>query len=81
MKYMNGRKAKRINKKAKELSVEWLKTLVSEEEALKVKHSSYNKLVYNQKGTARSMPFSYKGIKQKLKKLNVIDHLTLKDIE
>ncbi len=78
---MNGKKAKRINKKAKELSIEWLKTLVSEEEALKIKAPSGNPLVYDNKGTATSMPLSYKGIKKKLKKLTFINNLTLKDIE
>jgi len=78
---MNGRKAKRINKKAKELSIEWLKTLVNEEEAAKIKKPVPNKLVFNQKGTAMSLPYSYRGIKRLLKKLENIDGLTLKDIE
>ena len=69
---MNGRKAKRINKKAKELYIEWLKTLVNEEEAAKIKKPVPNKLVFNQKGTAMSLPYSYRGIKRLLKKYNYI---------
>jgi hypothetical protein len=80
MKFMNGRKAKRINKKAKELAIEWLKTLVPEEEALKIKKPSANFLVYNGKGTATSLPLSHRDIKRKLKKLNEIEHLTLEDV-
>lgn len=80
MKFMNGKRSKKINKKAKELTIEWLKTLLNEEEASKIKKPPPNSLVYSRKGTAMSMPYSYKGIKRKLKKLKSIEHLTLKDI-
>lgn len=77
---MNGKRSKKINKKAKELSMEWLRTLLNEEEASKIKKPPPNNLVYSREGTAMSMPYSYKGIKRKLKKLKSIEHLTLKDI-
>jgi urocanate hydratase len=77
---MNGKRSKKINKKAKELTIEWLKTLLNKEEAAKITKLPPNNLVYNRKGTAMSMPYSYKGIKRKLKKLKSIEHLTLKDI-
>ena len=83
---MNRRLSKRVSKKALEISVEWLKSLLSEEEAAKV-NSKYiardNPLTFKN-GTAFSIPYSYRGAKaiiKRLIKIMPLDSITNKDIE
>jgi|TARA_R110000744_G_scaffold23515_1_gene59555 hypothetical protein len=72
---MNGRKTKAIRKKALYLLVEWLKTLVSPDEAKKLKVADAFKLmppqthVYSNNRLMLSA-FSLKWIVKKIKKLN-----------
>lgn len=72
---MNGRKTKAIRKKALYLLVEWLKTLVSPDEATKLKVADAFKLmppqthVYSNNRLMLSA-FSLKWIVKKIKKLN-----------
>ena len=83
---MNGRLSKKVNKKALEISVEWLKSLLSDEEAGKV-NAKYipkdNPLTFKN-GTAFSIPYSYRGAKAIIKRLlrtMPLDSITNKDIE
>ena len=87
---MNRRVSKRINKKALSIAVEWLKSMLPDEEAAKVSDTDIprdNHPVYNRKGVAYSIPFSYKGSKQIIKRLIrknpslVIEDITTQDIE
>ena len=68
---MNRKVSKRINKKALEIAVEWLKSMLPEEEAAKVQADEIpreNHTVYKN-SVAYSIPFSYKGAKQIIKRL------------
>lgn len=81
---MNRRKSKRINKKAYEISVDWLKSMLPEEEISKIKKPQKNNLIYDAKGTARSIPSSFRGAKRFIKNNcnnKNIEDITLKDIE
>ncbi len=85
---MNGRKTKAIRKKALFLLVDWLKTLVSPEEAKKLKVEDAFKLmppqthVYSNNKLMLSA-FSLKWIVKKIKKLNNskdIKDITIQDL-
>ena len=87
---MNRKVSKRINKKALAIAVEWLKSMLSDEEAAKVSDTDIpreNPPVYNREGVAYSIPFSYRGSKQIIKTLIkktptlVIEDITMQDIE
>ena len=88
---MNKRKLKEINRHTEFLFKEWVKTLVSEEEALKVDDADYRDLVPDEyhalvEGTLRLSPNSPRWIKKKLKStclnnpLVDIRSLTLEDL-
>ena len=83
---MNRRLSKRVSKKALEISVEWLKSLLSDSEAAKVSVKNIHKdNPYTFKnGTAFSMPYSYRGAKAIIKRLlrtMPLDSITTQDIE
>jgi hypothetical protein len=86
---MNRKVSKRISKKALQIAVEWLKSMLSDEEAAKVSDTDIprdNPPVYRE-GVAYSIPFSYRGSKQIIKRLIrknpslVIENITMQDIE
>lgn len=84
---MNRKVSKRINKKAKEIAVEWLKSMLSEEESLKITAKNVpksNPCAYKN-GVAFSMPYSYRGAKRIIKLLlrrgKDLDSITTADIE
>lgn len=89
---MNGRVKRDINTKVSELLVEWLKTLVSEEEAAKITMDNYKALLptqthlYTNKRLSLSA-FTERWIKQQIKKLmkkypaRKIDSFTLEEIK
>jgi len=71
---MNGRKSKLIRKKAKLLVVEWIKSLLPEEEASKVNLKNYHSLVPPEKhvyanGKLFLSAYTEKWFSQKIKKL------------
>jgi hypothetical protein len=83
---MNRRLSKRVSKKALEISVEWLKSLLSDAEAAKVsaKHIPRDNPYTFKNGTAFSMPYSYRGAKAIIKRLlrtMPLDSITTQDIE
>tara|TARA_R110002012_G_scaffold68854_1_gene178653 strand:- start:870 stop:1142 length:273 start_codon:yes stop_codon:yes gene_type:complete len=85
---MNGRKAKAIRKKGLFLLMEWLKTLVSPEEAKKLKVADAFKLMPQQthvylNNKLMLSAFSLKWIVKKIKKLNnqkEIKDITIEDL-
>lgn len=86
---MNRKVSKRINKKALAIAVDWLKSMLPDEEAAKVSESEIpreNHAVYRE-GVAFSIPFSYKGSKQIIKRMIrkdrslVIEDITVQDID
>jgi|TARA_R110000824_G_scaffold165349_1_gene341930 hypothetical protein len=85
---MNRRLSKRVSKKALEISVEWLKSLLSDAEAAKVnaKHIPRDNPYTFKNGTAFSIPYSYRGAKAIIKKILTrkqlpLDLITIHDIE
>ena len=83
---MNRRLSKRVSKKALEISVEWLKSLLSDAEAAKVnaKHIPRDNPYTFKNGTAYSIPYSYRGAKTIIKRLlrtMPLDSITTQDIE
>ena len=83
---MNRRLSKRVSKKALEISVEWLKSLLSDTEAAKVnaKHIPRDNPYTFKNGTAYSIPYSYRGAKAIIKRLlktMPLDSITTQDIE
>lgn len=83
---MNRRLSKRVSKKALEISVEWLKSLLSDAEAAKVnaKHIPRDNPYTFKNGTAFSMPYSYRGARAIIKRLlrtMPLDSITTQDIE
>jgi|TARA_R110002049_G_scaffold261487_2_gene437595 hypothetical protein len=84
---MNGRQSKKIRRKAKELVVEWLKSLLGQEEADKINLKNYHEYLPEQThvfGNQKIMlsAFSEKWFRQKIKKsFKPIEHLTLKDFQ
>tara|TARA_Y100001951_G_C11098577_1_gene160733 strand:+ start:253 stop:516 length:264 start_codon:yes stop_codon:yes gene_type:complete len=46
---MNGRQSKKIRRKAKELTIEWLKSLIPEEEAKKISIENFDDYMPDQK--------------------------------
>jgi hypothetical protein len=83
---MNRRLSKRVSKKALEISVEWLKSLLSDSEAAKVsvKHIPKDNPYTFKNGTAFSMPYSYRGARAIIKRLlrtMPLDSITTQDIE
>jgi hypothetical protein len=85
---MNRRLSKRVSKKALEISVEWLKSLLSDAEAAKVnaKHIPRDNPFTFKNGTAYSIPYSYRGAKAIIKKILTrkqlpLDLITIHDIE
>lgn len=76
---MNGKRVKEINKKALELSLEWMKSMLPDSEAAKVTCKDVplvSPLVYknvgayasdNPKTVAYNMAYSYKGLKSIIK--------------
>jgi hypothetical protein len=83
---MNRRLSKRVSKKALEISVEWLKSLLSDSEAAKVsvKNIPKDNPYTFKNGTAFSMPYSYRGAKAIIKRLlrtMPLDSITTQDIE
>ncbi len=84
---MNRRLSKRINKKASEIAVEWLKSMLSESEAEKVTANNIpksNPCAYKN-GIAYSIPYSFKGSKRIIKVLlrrgADLESITTSDIE
>jgi len=84
---MNSKEAKRCRKKAKALTVEWIQSLIPEEEAQKVNVNNFQdympdqKYVYANKKfmlSAFSERWFYKNLKRLNKKL---DSVTLKDFQ
>jgi hypothetical protein len=70
---MNTKKMSKIRNKAKAILVEWLKTLLSEEEQKKVNVKNIltllpNQTHYWQDTTLKLQPWSYKWVVKKLKK-------------
>jgi hypothetical protein len=70
---MNTKKMSKIRNKAKAILVEWLKTLLSEEEQKKVNVKNVltllpNQTHYWQDTTLKLQPWSYKWVVKKLKK-------------
>jgi hypothetical protein len=85
---MNRRVSKRINKQALIIATDWLKSMLPEEEAAKVKDDEIprqNHTVYKD-AVSYSIPFSYRGAKQIIKRLIrrnpslVIENITKQDI-
>ena len=84
---MNGRKSKLIRKKAKLLVVEWIKSLLPEEEASKVNLKNYHSLVPPEKhvyanGKLFLSAYTEKWFSQKIKKLiktKKLEKINLKD--
>ncbi len=71
---MNNKKLKEINRHTELLFKEWVKTLLPEEEALKVDDADYRDLVPDEyhalvEGTLRLSPNSPRWIKKKLKSI------------
>jgi len=84
---MNRRLSKRINKKASEIAVEWLKSMLPESEAETVTANNIprdNPCAYKN-GVAYSVPYSFKGAKRIIKILmqrgKDLDSITMGDIE
>jgi len=84
---MNSKEAKRCRKKAKALTVEWIQSLIPEEEAQKVNVNNFQdympdqKYVYANKKFMLSA-FSERWFYQNLKRLNKkLDSVTLKDFQ
>jgi len=84
---MNSKEAKRYRKKAKALTVEWIQSLIPEEEAQKVNVNNFQdympdqKYVYANKKFMLSA-FSERWFYQNLKRLNKnLDSVTLKDFQ
>ena len=88
---MNGRKAKRIRRHAKHLMLEWLKTMVSEDEAKKVTIKNIQDYIPDQthiyanqslRVSAYTLRWFAKGIKKIIKsKQKRIKDVTTKDLE
>ena len=81
---MNGRTATRIHKQALIIYREWMVSMLPEDEVSKIKKPDNNHPVYDAKGTARSIPYSYRGAKRFIKnnmKNKSIESITIKDIE
>lgn len=80
---MNRKVSKRINKRALAIAVDWLRSMLPEEEAAKVRDDelpTQNHTVYKN-SVAFSIPFSYRGAKQIIKRLIRRDpSLTIEDI-
>ena len=83
---MNGRKAKAIRKKALEILYEWIKTMVSPEEAKKLTYTKALELlpdethVYANRQLFLSA-FSFKWIIKKIEKEKSLNLINLKDIQ
>ena len=88
---MNNKKLKEINRHTELLFKEWVKTLLPEEEALKVDDADYRDLVPDEyhalvEGTLRLSPNSPRWIRKKLKSFCVnnpsvnIKSITLEDL-
>jgi hypothetical protein len=88
---LNNKKLKEINRHTEFLFKEWVKTLLSEEEALKVDDADYRDLVPDEyhalvEGTLRLTPNSPRWIRKKLKSACInnpsvdIKSLTLEDL-
>ena len=84
---MNRRLSKRINNKASEIAVEWLKSMIPDSEADTVTSKNIprdNPCAYRN-GVAYSVPYSFKGAKRIIKILvrrgKDLDSITMKDIE
>lgn len=89
---MNGRVKRDINYKVRELLVEWLKTLVSEEEAAKIDNKNYRDLLPTQTHVFlnkryRLSAFTERWIKQRIKKFiaknpnRSIQSVTLQEVQ
>ena len=88
---MNGRKAKRIRRHAKHLMLEWLKTMVSEDEAKKVTIKNIQDYIPDQthiyankslRVSAYTLRWFAQGIKKIIKsKQKRIKDVTTKDLE
>jgi len=89
---MNGKLKRDINYKVRELLVEWLKTLVTEEEAAKIDNTNYRELLPTQTHVFlnrryRLSAFTERWIKQKIKKIlsrnptKSVQSITLKDLK
>ena len=73
---MNGRKSKLCRRLGKEMALEWLKTLVSEEEAKQINISNFMPLMPKQtqimnEGQMRLMPNSIKWFYKRVKEYGV----------
>ena len=87
---MNGQKAKKIRRHAKELMLDWIKSVVDEDEAKKVTFKNLEQYVPNQthiyanqhiRVSSYTLRWFEKGIKKLLKKDRTITSITVKDLE
>tara|TARA_Y100000739_G_C20563074_1_gene443986 strand:- start:1060 stop:1329 length:270 start_codon:yes stop_codon:yes gene_type:complete len=87
---MNGQKAKRIRRHAKELMLNWIKSVVDEDEAKKVTLKNLAQYVPNQthiyanqqlRVSAYTLRWFEQGIKKLLKKDRTITSITVQDLE
>ena len=84
---MNNKVAKKYRQKAKELTVDWIKSLIPDEEGKKVNIDTFQDYMPEQKYVSANRKFmlsafSERWFYQKLKKINKdIDSVTLKDFQ
>jgi predicted transcriptional regulator len=82
---MNSKKMKVIRYKAKHILVEWLRSLLSKEEAEKIVYENVlsflpNKTHYYQGSTIKLQPWSFKWIIKKLKHNSELTYTQLNDM-
>jgi len=84
---MNSKEAKRCRKKAKALTVEWIQSLIPEEEAQKVNVNNFQDYMPDQKYVYANKKFMLSALSERwfyknLKRLNKkLDSVTLKDFQ
>ena len=74
MKSMNKKQVKKLNKKAEEVLIKWLKSIVPEEDKDKINEGNYKTFLpeapyFVRKRTRRNSFFTFKWAKRKIKKL------------
>ena len=83
---MNGRQSKAIRKKALEILYEWIKTMVSPEEAKKLTYTKALELLPDERHVYANRQlflsaFSFKWLTKKIKKRKNLNLINLKDIQ
>lgn len=86
---MNSKEIKRINRHCEKLMVEWLKSIVPEEEAEKITSDNFKEMLPTQthfygEGKFLISAFSPKWFKKRVKKLsatNLIEDITLQQVK